>query len=164
MGDWVILQSGPALGLGNHTFANPPFPPLCTPPLGCWSDGPDWSFHSLNGEVGLHLICSPSKLQQTTTRQTRNSSTYAIYCFSSNGGFEEILKIKLAWILTLAAYEMTTLENHFLVKNLLLANWALFTTNIRNGLSCNRTWSSCINSIACFRQWFAMLVKCFLVT
>ena len=25
MGDWVILQSGPALGLlGNHTFANPP--------------------------------------------------------------------------------------------------------------------------------------------
>ena len=24
MGDWVILQSGPALELGNHTFANPP--------------------------------------------------------------------------------------------------------------------------------------------
>ena len=24
MGDWVILQSGPALGLINHTFANPP--------------------------------------------------------------------------------------------------------------------------------------------
>ena len=24
MGDWVILQFGPALGLGNHTFANPP--------------------------------------------------------------------------------------------------------------------------------------------
>ena len=27
-------------------------------PLGCWSDGPDWSFHSLHGEVGLHLIYS----------------------------------------------------------------------------------------------------------
>ena len=31
MGDGIILQSGPALGLGNHTFANPsppsvPFP------------------------------------------------------------------------------------------------------------------------------------------
>ena len=24
MEDWVILQSGPALGLGNHTFANLP--------------------------------------------------------------------------------------------------------------------------------------------
>ena len=24
MGDWVILQSGPALGLSNPTFANPP--------------------------------------------------------------------------------------------------------------------------------------------
>ena len=24
MGDWVILQSGPALGLDNQTFANPP--------------------------------------------------------------------------------------------------------------------------------------------
>ena len=23
MSDWLILQSGPALGLGNHTFANP---------------------------------------------------------------------------------------------------------------------------------------------
>jgi len=23
MGDEIILQSGPALGLGNHTFANP---------------------------------------------------------------------------------------------------------------------------------------------
>ena len=25
MEDWIILRSGPALGLGNHTFANPPF-------------------------------------------------------------------------------------------------------------------------------------------
>ena len=24
MGDWVILRPGPVLGLGNHTFANPP--------------------------------------------------------------------------------------------------------------------------------------------
>jgi len=24
MGDGIILQFGPALGLGNHTFANPP--------------------------------------------------------------------------------------------------------------------------------------------
>ena len=24
MGDWVILQFGPALGLGNHTFVNLP--------------------------------------------------------------------------------------------------------------------------------------------
>jgi len=28
--------------------------------LGCWSDDPDWSFHSLHEELGLHLICSPS--------------------------------------------------------------------------------------------------------
>jgi len=24
MGDWVILQSEPALGMDNHTFTNPP--------------------------------------------------------------------------------------------------------------------------------------------
>ena len=27
-------------------------------PLGCWSGGPDWSLHSLHGEIDLHLICS----------------------------------------------------------------------------------------------------------
>ena len=27
-------------------------------PLGCWSDDPDWSFHSFHGEIGLHLIRS----------------------------------------------------------------------------------------------------------
>ena len=32
MGDWVILQFGPALGLGNRTFANPP-PTLVPLPL-----------------------------------------------------------------------------------------------------------------------------------
>ena len=26
--------------------------------IGCWSDGPDWSFHNLHGDVGLHLIRS----------------------------------------------------------------------------------------------------------
>ena len=31
MGDGIILQSGPALGLGNHTFANPPSPPAPLP-------------------------------------------------------------------------------------------------------------------------------------
>jgi len=33
MGDWVILQSGPALELGNHTFANPPSHPPVPLPL-----------------------------------------------------------------------------------------------------------------------------------
>uniref|UniRef100_A0A0A9E2U8 Uncharacterized protein n=1 Tax=Arundo donax TaxID=35708 RepID=A0A0A9E2U8_ARUDO len=38
----------------------------------------------------------------------------------------------------LAAYKMATLENHFLVKNLLLTYWAWFIVNIRNGLPCSR--------------------------
>ena len=44
IGDWVILQSGPVLGLGNHTFANPPShlsAPLSLDSPWCWSDGPD---------------------------------------------------------------------------------------------------------------------------
>jgi len=32
-GDGIILQSGPALGLGNHIFANPPFHALAPLPL-----------------------------------------------------------------------------------------------------------------------------------
>ena len=30
--------------------------------LGCWANDSDWSFHSLHGEIGLHLICSPIKM------------------------------------------------------------------------------------------------------
>jgi len=44
--------------IGQSHFCKSPLPPLCAPPLGCWSDGPDWSFYSLHGVVGLHLICS----------------------------------------------------------------------------------------------------------
>jgi len=33
MGDWVILQFEPALGLGNHTFANPVSHPSAPLPL-----------------------------------------------------------------------------------------------------------------------------------
>ena len=47
----VITQSK-----GRRRFANPPFQLPCTPILGCWSGGSDWSLHSLHGGVGLHLI------------------------------------------------------------------------------------------------------------
>jgi hypothetical protein len=49
-----------------------------------------------------------------------------------------IIKTKLAGVLTLAAYEMTTLENHLLVKNLLMAYWAGFMASIRNSWLCGR--------------------------
>ena len=44
--------------IGQSHFCKSLLPPLYTRPLGCWSDDPDWSFHILYGEVGLHLICS----------------------------------------------------------------------------------------------------------
>ena len=54
MGDRVILQSGPALGLGNHTFANPPSPPL---PLDVDLMA-QIEVSIVCTEVGLHLIRS----------------------------------------------------------------------------------------------------------
>ena len=35
-------------------------------PLGCWSNDSDWRFHSLHGEVGLHLICCHVIMGHTT--------------------------------------------------------------------------------------------------
>ena len=52
-------------GLGKLTINRPPLitllqiPPPTPPvhPLGCWSDGSDWSLHDLHEGVDLHLIC-----------------------------------------------------------------------------------------------------------
>ena len=59
--DWVITL-----------LQIPPLTP-CTSPLGYWSDGPDWSLHSLHGEVGLHMICSPVDIirQQCTFKNLK---------------------------------------------------------------------------------------------
>ena len=55
MEDCVILQSRPTLVLGNHIFVNPSSHLSAPLPLGYWSDGLDWTFHNLHGDVGLQL-------------------------------------------------------------------------------------------------------------
>ena len=54
MVDQVILQSGPTLGLGNHTFANPPSHLSAPLPL----DVDLMAQIKVSIEVSLHLICS----------------------------------------------------------------------------------------------------------
>ena len=73
MGDRIILQSGPALGLGNHTFVNPPSPRPCAPPLRYWSNGLDWSFHSLHTKVVC--IAYVAKLRRNGLRMRRGGVT-----------------------------------------------------------------------------------------
>jgi len=51
-GDRIILQSGPALGLGNHTFADPPPTPLRPSPWMLIR----WSKFEFAYEGGLHSI------------------------------------------------------------------------------------------------------------
>ena len=58
MRNWVILQFGPALGLGNHTFANSPSHLSAPLPLDVDLMAQN-EVYNLHGEVGLHLICSP---------------------------------------------------------------------------------------------------------
>ena len=82
---WAIgLTSKAYGGLGSFTINRllldwvitllqiPPLTP-CTSPIGYWSDGPDWSLHSLHGEVGLHMICSPVDIirQQCTFKNLK---------------------------------------------------------------------------------------------
>ena len=58
MGDGIILQSGPTLGLENHTFANSPSHAHAPLPLDVDLMAQN-EVYNLHGEVGLHLICSP---------------------------------------------------------------------------------------------------------
>ena len=60
MGDWVILQYGPALGLDNHNFANPPSHLSVPIPLDV-DLMTQIEVQSLHGEVSLQLICSQIK-------------------------------------------------------------------------------------------------------
>jgi len=58
MEDWIILQSGPVLGLGNHIFANLSSHLSALLLLDVDLMSLIEVFNSLHGEVGLHLICS----------------------------------------------------------------------------------------------------------
>ena len=72
MADWLILQSGPALGLGNDTFANPPshlFAPL---PL----------------DVDDQYVSDQSCLSHVVVRTLSNSSDVK-FCNLENGKFVE---------------------------------------------------------------------------